>query len=263
MELLAATFVHAGGAGKTADQGGAMSGVSYTVTQGARPRLSDYRKVIRAASDSSRNVVKPARLFPAGTRIFNSSSRHPHSLFIKSGWVMSCKTMSDGTRTVTDFFLETDVLCSTSSDMADETVYAVSDVACRELPAAMDDADTQLIIRVELMKRHARAAERLASIGRRDALARTGHLLLELALRASSSCQPGLDGFRCPLKQSELGDALGLSTVHVSRVLKEMRLAGLLSFRNGVVEFLNRRRLRELVDFDPDYLACSNGSPRS
>jgi CRP-like cAMP-binding protein len=220
------------------------------------------------ASEHRKHGARPTRAslrhFPAGTTIFDTESHLSRVLFIEKGWTISSKTMLNGTRIVTDFFLHGDVLSSASTSMSHETVHAVSDVTCYEFQGQMSGAGSDggsqlpLIMTIELMKRHARIAERLASIGRRDAFGRTGHLLLELAIRAGNSTRPGLDGFECPLKQSEIGDALGLSTVHVNRVLKEMRLGGLLSFRNGIVEFLNRRKLMELVDFDPSYLTGSS-----
>ncbi|MCJ8518602.1 CRP-like cAMP-binding protein [Pseudorhizobium tarimense] len=203
------------------------------------------------------------RRFPAGTTVFDDDCAAPRLLLVENGWLISSKTMSNGTRIVTDFFLPGDILSSVSAAMSHETVHTVCDVSCYEIPGRMTvtggDGASQvpLIMTIELMKRHARITERLASIGRRDAFGRAGHLLLELAVRAGKSMRPGLDGFECPLTQAEIGDALGLSTVHVNRVLKEMRLSGLLSFRNGVVEFLNRGKLAELVDFDPSYLTGS------
>lgn len=221
--------------------------------------MAEHRKA------GARPVRASLRHYAAGTTIFDSDCSISRVLFIEKGWIISSKTMSNGTRIVTDFFLHGDVLSSASTTMSQETVHAVSDVSCYELQgqvtggSAAGDATSQLplILTVELMKRHARIAERLASIGRRDAFGRTGHLLLELAARAGNPSRPGLDGFECPLKQSEIGDALGLSTVHINRVLKDMRLGGLLSFRNGIVEFLNRRKLMELVGFDPSYLTSA------
>jgi CRP-like cAMP-binding protein len=222
----------------------------------SRPALSfDYQK------DSPKLTGAVLRNYAAGTTIFDPECEASRILFINSGWVVSSKTMANGTRIVTDFSLHGDVLSSASASIAQESVQAISNVKCYEfvghLSSKAGEASSQLplIMTIEMMKRHARIVERLASIGRRDAFGRTGHLLLELAVRAGATSRPDLDGFECPLKQSEIGDALGLSTVHINRVLKEMRLAGLLSFRNGIVEFLNRRKLIELVDFDASYLS--------
>ncbi|EKF58637.1 Crp/FNR family transcriptional regulator [Agrobacterium albertimagni AOL15] len=202
------------------------------------------------------------RQYPAGTTLFDSGSTMSRVLLIERGWIIASKMMSNGTRIVTDFFLHGDVLSSVSTAMSQEAVQTVGEVSCYEFPGQISgEAGSQLplILTVELMKRNARITERLASVGRRDAFGRTGHLLLELGIRARNTSRPDLDGFECPLKQSEIGDALGLSTVHVNRVLKEMRLGGLLSFRNGIVEFLNRRKLMDLVDFDPSYLSSISG----
>ncbi|CAH0342902.1 Crp/Fnr family transcriptional regulator [Rhizobium sp. CECT 9324] len=221
----------------------------------SRPELSfDYQK------GSAKLTGAVLRNYAAGTIIFDPECEGSRILFINGGWVVSSKTMANGTRIVTDFSLHGDVLSSASASIAQETVQAISNVKCYEfvghLSAKAGETPSQLplIMTIEMMKRHARIVERLASIGRRDAFGRTGHLLLELAVRAGAASRPDLDGFECPLKQSEIGDALGLSTVHVNRVLKEMRLAGLVSFRNGIVEFLNRRKLIELVEFDSSYL---------
>ena len=228
-------------------------------------QLGDQLDMIQPRlSGSGSSSARPIRRYAAGTAIFGTDSRHPCVLYVESGWAISSKVMWNGARILTDFFLHGDILSSASAAMSQETIHAVSDVGCVELadPASAGGnaaaSAVPVIITVELMKRHARMAERLASIGRRDAFCRTGHLLLELAHRAGKSSRYGLDGFECPLRQSDMGDALGLSTVHISRVLKEMRVGGLLYFRNGVVEFLNRRKLEEVVGFDPDYLACTS-----
>jgi CRP-like cAMP-binding protein len=228
-------------------------------------RLGDERDRIQPRLSGSGSIgLRPTRRFAAGSAIFDLGSHHPRVLFMEKGWAISSKVMGNGARILTDFFLRGDILSSASAAMSQETIHAVSDVSCVELfdPASAGGngfaSAVPVIITVELMKRHARMTERLASIGRRDAFCRTGHLFLELAHRAGKSSRYGLDGFECPLRQSDIGDALGLSTVHISRVLKDMRVGGLLSFRNGVVEFLNRRKLAEVVGFEPDYLACTS-----
>ncbi|MEO7382669.1 MAG: helix-turn-helix domain-containing protein, partial [Paracoccaceae bacterium] len=61
-------------------------------------------------------------------------------------------------------------------------------------------------------------------------------------------------GYACPLSQYHLADALGLSAVHINRVLREMRDGGLVTFQNGRVTFDDYHRLVELADFDRGYL---------
>ncbi|MDE1992414.1 MAG: Crp/Fnr family transcriptional regulator [Rhizobiaceae bacterium] len=202
------------------------------------------------------------RNYAAGETICDYEDETPRLLFLVSGWAVCSKTLPNGTRIVVEFALRGDMVSTPSVEMARETVQALSDVTAIEFPDFTSNASLDVsprlyrIVLAEMMRRQARMSERLATIGRRDALERTGHLLLELATRIGPSRKkPGFDGFECPLTQADIGDAVGLSTVHINRVLRDMRMGGLLSFRNGIVEFLDRNRLVELVDFDETYFA--------
>ena len=100
----------------------------------------------------------------------------------------------------------------------------------------------------------AMVVEHLVGIGRRDAEKRLAHFLLELASRLSLIEMGSRDGFDCPLTQYYLADCLGLSAVHVNRVLRQLRERGLVTFRDGRVEIHDYRGLVELAEFDGAYL---------
>ncbi|MBN3585585.1 winged helix-turn-helix domain-containing protein, partial [Algoriphagus aestuarii] len=51
-----------------------------------------------------------------------------------------------------------------------------------------------------------------------------------------------------------LADALGLTAIHVNRMLRELRERGLIDFRQRTVRFLDRPGLERVAGFDPDYL---------
>jgi CRP-like cAMP-binding protein len=57
-----------------------------------------------------------------------------------------------------------------------------------------------------------------------------------------------------PLTQAEVGDALGLSTVHVNRTLQDLRKEDLLEWDNGVLRVLDWERLTLIGEFEPTYL---------
>ena len=57
-----------------------------------------------------------------------------------------------------------------------------------------------------------------------------------------------------PFKQADMADALGLSNVHVSRVLGRLRKQGLFTWEDGVLTIRNWRRLQKVAEFDPSYL---------
>ena len=96
--------------------------------------------------------------------------------------------------------------------------------------------------------------EHLVGIGRRDALERTAHFLLELSARLTLVGRGTRAGFACPLTQYHLADALGLSAVHINRVLRELREQGLLTFQKGQVTIHDFDRLVDLAEFDRGYL---------
>ncbi len=100
----------------------------------------------------------------------------------------------------------------------------------------------------------AMVVEHLVGIGRRDADARMAHFLLELGSRLALVGIGSREGFDCPLTQYHLADTLGLSAVHVNRVLRQLRESGLVTFRDGRVTFHDYGGLVELAEFDPEYL---------
>lgn len=96
--------------------------------------------------------------------------------------------------------------------------------------------------------------EHLVGLGRRNALERTAHFLLELGARLKLVGLATSNGYACPLSQYLLSDALGLSAVHINRVLRQLREEGLLTFQRGKVTFDDLPRLVALVEFDTAYL---------
>lgn len=100
----------------------------------------------------------------------------------------------------------------------------------------------------------AMALEHLVGIGQRDADARIAHFLLELGSRLALVGMGSKEGYDCPLTQYHLADTLGLSAVHVNRVLRQLRESGLVTFRDGLVTFHDYGGLVDLAEFDPAYL---------
>lgn len=80
------------------------------------------------------------------------------------------------------------------------------------------------------------------------------HFLLELGARLTLVDLGDRTGFECPLSQYHLADALGLSAVHVNRVLRRLRDDGLLTFQKGRVAFHDMDRLCEMAGFEMGYL---------
>jgi CRP-like cAMP-binding protein len=94
----------------------------------------------------------------------------------------------------------------------------------------------------------------MVGLGRRTAHGRIAHILCELLVRARAVKLVEDHTIDLPLTQSEIGDAVGLSTVHVNRVLQGLRAEGLISLRSGSLAILNWEGLREVAGFDATYM---------
>lgn len=92
------------------------------------------------------------------------------------------------------------------------------------------------------------------SLGRRTALQRTAHLFCELQTRLSIVGLATERGYDLPITQGTLAECLGLTPVHVNRVLRELREAGAVEFRSGRVAIGDLDRLRASAEFNPAYL---------
>ncbi|GGF82560.1 transcriptional regulator [Azorhizobium oxalatiphilum] len=96
--------------------------------------------------------------------------------------------------------------------------------------------------------------EWIVNVGARRGISRVAHLLCELAVRFERA---GLirDGvFEVPLTQEQIGDAVGLTPVHVNRSLKLLAAEGLIQRDRRKVSLSSWTRLREVADFSALYL---------
>lgn len=97
-------------------------------------------------------------------------------------------------------------------------------------------------------------AEWLVGLGRRDARSRLAHLLCEMGLRLEAAGLGSRQHFRLDASQALLADVLGLTSVHVSRTLQDLRAEGLAIARGRIIEVPDWPRLARAAEFEPDYL---------
>jgi CRP-like cAMP-binding protein len=181
---------------------------------------------------------------------------------LADGWVSSYRLLRDGSRQIVDFQIPGDFMGLRSlllhtSDHSIEPItdVEVSEVDIRDLMGSFANSPRLATAVLWAASRdEAMVVEHLVSIGRRNALERMAHFLLELASRLALVKMGNKDGYDCPLTQYQLADALGLSAVHVNRVLRELRDTGLVTFRDGHVTIQDYKALANLADFDPTYL---------
>jgi CRP-like cAMP-binding protein len=101
--------------------------------------------------------------------------------------------------------------------------------------------------------------EWVVNVGRREAYGRISHLLCEVYVRLKAVGLANGQAFEMPVTQAELGDATGMSTVHVNRTLQELRRGGLISTpKSGRVVIEKWDGLQHAGEFDATYLHIKN-----
>lgn len=219
-----------------------------------------------ALSDAELSVLetlhKRRRTFVAGRDLVHQGQSNQAAYILISGWACSYKLLQNGQRQIVDFQIPGDFLGlrSVLLHISDHSIEPVTDIEVTEvlvtdlLDAFARTPRLATAVLWAASRDEAMVVEHLVDIGRRNAAERMAHFLLELGARLSLVGMGSKAGFACPLTQYLLGDALGLSAVHVNRVLRKLREAGMVTFRDGFVAFDAYDRLAEFAEFDPTYL---------
>jgi len=227
-----------------------------------RRKLSAFVTLSDAELAVMEGLHKRRRSFDAGRELVHQGQSDQAAYILLSGWAFSYKLLSNGERQIVDFQIPGDLLGlrSVLLQVSDHSIEPITDIQVTEihrsdlLEAFAMTPRLATAVLWAASRDEAMIVEHLVGIGRRDAAQRMGHFLLELGARLSLVGMGSKEGYDCPLTQYLLADALGLSAVHVNRVLRHLREAGLVTFRDGHVTFTDYDRLVEFADFELTYL---------
>jgi len=225
-------------------------------------KLSAFVVLSDTDLDTLARFHRRRRSFAAGHSLIHEGQNHKSAFILAEGWACSYKMLPDGERQIVgiqiagDFLGLRSILFRTS----DHSLEAVTRIEASEVLASdiLDSfAQAPRLATAVLWaasRDEAMVVEHLVNLGRRSAEMRMAHFLLELRARLKLVGIGDASGFDCPLTQYHLADILGLSAVHVNRVLRHLREDGLVTFQKGRVIFHDIAALGALAGFDPDYL---------
>jgi CRP-like cAMP-binding protein len=194
--------------------------------------------------------------------IHSTGERPSSCCLVASGFLIRSKTVADGKRQIFAFHQPGDLpdLHSLFLHVLDHELSTLDDCmlgfiphgALRELvgqrPAIAAALWRDTLIDAAMFR------EWICNVGQRPGISRLAHLILEIYTRLKSGDATNRGSFRFPATQEILGEAIGMSTVHVNRILQELKANGLLQVSHGEVTILDEQRLRRVADFDPLYL---------
>ena len=209
------------------------------------------------------------RTLDADQDIVREGDRPSACCLILDGFAYRYKLTETGKRQIFSFHIPGDIpdLQSLHLDVMDHSLGTLArsklaflshDVVCdliRRCPRIADAFWRDTLIDAAVFR------EWMVGLGRREAYSRIAHLLCELYVRLGSVGLTNGHAYELPLTQAELGDALGLSTVHVNRTLQDLRSEKLITLQGGSVTVKDWERLKAAGEFDPAYLHLRKRQP--
>jgi CRP/FNR family transcriptional regulator len=193
-----------------------------------------------------------AKVIPAGTDLYRQGDVCSTYFIVLNGWIALSVLLDDGSCQILDFALPGAILgfqrapnvpmCHSARCLSVVRVYAFQR---RKLDVVIEtNPRLAILLCRQITANEARAHDHLANIGLRDARQRIAHLLLELYVRVRQRL-PAERGevFQLPLTQGQIGQALGLTYVHVCRTLQVLREQKIVRLANNWLEIIDPEAL--------------------
>ena len=235
---------------------------SYTDADHLVTKLSHYV----ALDDAERGRLSSIRTrlvsFERDELLFREGDHNQDLYIVQSGWLFNYIDAPDGQRQIVNIYHPGDVIGFPDMALRERTtnLFAVEAGAICPFPKeSMADLYRNsprlaaLMLTIALREETV-LIDRLRTFSRSSARARVAYLYLELHARLQVS-QKGAqtDMLYMPLNQQEIGDAVGLTNVSVSRACKQLEDAGWITTTTRSVRLLDMDALRELCDFHDRY----------
>lgn len=206
------------------------------------------------------------RRVTAGSDIIREGGNSAACLLITQGWAAPYKLLRDGRRQLLDLLMEEDGMrvCRDVNGRAFHSVVALTDAYVLEGTAedllhfgAIKHHDQQICAELVFAEQQRRMMDRMAILGHGRAAERLAACLIDLWRRQEQ--RGNVDEAGCcpiPIRQSDLGDAVGLTAVHVCRTLTVFRRIGLLDFANGRLRMLRPEKVALIAGADGEPHVC-------
>ena len=222
-------------------------------------RLADGATLPDKERQRLEDLICRRRTFEAGQVVVFENEGAPLLYIIERGWAAAVRELVDGSTQLLDLFLPPQVMglreIASSAAVSSYQALTELDVAvCRkaDMQALIDDSSTLAAPLFRLVAREeAWLHERITLLGQQDAASSLLHLFLELSDRlAVGTDAPTISEFDLPLSQEQIGNLVGITSVHVSRTLTELAKEGLVKVEGNKVRFLDRPRCQERAEYE-------------
>jgi CRP-like cAMP-binding protein len=233
---------------------------------------SDYNPMIRklesvfTLTDDERQALETlpmqVQVIKADQDIVREGDAPSRSCLLLSGFACTYKVTVQGKRQIVSFNLPGDIpdLQSLHLKVLDNSIGTISTCRvgfithealwdlCTRYPRITAAFWRETLIDASIFR------EWVLNVGRREGVSRMAHVLCELIVRLRAVGLVEDHACDLPITQGEFADALGFTTVHVNRVLQQMRAEGLIELSGDRLNIPDWEKSKEVGEFDPTYL---------
>jgi len=204
--------------------------------------------------DKARELRSAQQTYQAGEYLYHEGDTPEKAFTVYSGWVTLFKNLKSGDRQILRFALPGDFLCYKvgKHKVVDHSAIAASDVILCAFPidrfkqTISELPDLAFAISSVTETTTQRCHSALTSIASHPAETKVAFLLLslyirELSLNGDAECVP------FPITQEDVGDALGLTSIHVNRVFQSLRSKGLIECKSRCLWVADKKALAKVA----------------
>jgi CRP-like cAMP-binding protein len=193
-----------------------------------------------------------------------------HSCVLLSGYAIRSKIVASGNRQILAIQIKGEMVDLQNSllRVADHSVQMLTLGKVAMIPPeeiihiAFDRPAVGRAMWIDTLVESSIAREWTANVGRRDARTRIAHLLCEFSLRLKVAGIGEQTGYELPMSQEQIGDATGLTAVHVNRTIKGLERDGPIDRTYPrSIHIGDWRKLADAGDFDSNYLHFAVDEP--
>ncbi len=225
-------------------------------------RLAVYCDIGSREEAVAAELETESHSYAPGEQMVCEGDQLRHAFVVERGWASAHRDLEDGRRQVVHFLMPGDFfgLQVMVARTADHSITALTEVeAFRISPGAIshlfaEPSDIGIALWWAQVQEESILREHIVRNGRRNATERVAHLLLELHRRARIVGHAESETKHFPLSQQLIADSLGLSVVHVSRVMTRLTKDKLIERKGKSLKITDRDGLNALCEFDTGYL---------
>ncbi len=225
-------------------------------------KLKGFASLTRDAVQALKEATRQPQVYGPRQDLIREGDRPGPVFVVLEGWAMRYKVLPSGSRQVMAFLMPGDA-CDLNIGMLAQMDHSMQTVTRAQIATIESGAMDAMMAAHPSIARAMYVSQLvdegtlrawIVSLGRRSAPERISHLLLELYVRGVRTGVSGGDEMELPLSQVVLADALGMTPVHINRVLQELRRSGAIELRRGMLRILDPRALTHVSGFDDNYL---------